>query len=295
MNWIRIATGITRDPSVIALSEAVGVSVPTTTGHVVGVLTSLPEGCPTGDLSGVSDATLEQWAMWRGRKGVFAAAFRAQLCDGQGVVRSWAKYNGSKLRELATDRERKKAAREAAKVQRMSGGNLPDNAGPSGPVRPLRDETRRDEQPYQQASLLPTDPIGTTRDRVAPKKPKPVKGDGPQFPHFSRDLCTEMHTLWVSKFGAIGYPLFRKEFGPLFTLAEADRPSSAPTDKDLRDALKSYVDLFTMGDGATFASAKRAAGCLSAIANVRREYANEPERRLEAVMRIIHGRNKAAA
>jgi hypothetical protein len=243
----------------------------------------------------VSDATLEQWAMWRGRKGVFAAAFRAQLCDEQGVMRSWAKYNGSKLRELATDRERKKAAREAAKVQRMSGGNLPDNAGPSGPVRPLRDETRRDEQPYLQASLLPIDPICTTRDRVAPKKPKPVKGDGPKFPHFSRDLCTEMHTLWVSKFGAIGYPLFRKEFGPLFTLAEADRPSSAPTDKDLRDALKSYVDLFTMGDGATFASAKRAAGCLSAIANVRREYANEPERRLEAVMRIIHGRNKAAA
>ena len=295
MNWIRIATGITRDPSVIALSEAVGVSVPTTTGHVVGVLTSLPEGCPTGDLSGVSDATLEQWAMWRGRKGVFAAAFRAQLCDEQGVMRSWAKYNGSKLRELATDRERKKAAREAAKVQRMSGGNLPDNAGPSGPVRPLRDETRRDEQHYLQASLLPIDPICTTRDRVAPKKPKPVRGDGPKFPHFSRDLCTEMHTLWVSKFGAIGYPLFRKEFGPLFTLAEAERPSSAPTDKDLRDALKSYVDLFTMGDGATFASAKRAAGCLSAIANVRREYANEPERRLEAVMRIIHGRNKAAA
>ena len=134
-----------------------------------------------------------------------------------------------------------------------------------------------------------------------PKAKKAPRDDGagetgkPNFPHFPMPLCLEMHALWVSKFGAVSVPAFRKEFGPLFTIAEADRPAMAPTNAELRDALKSYVELAPMGDGAAFATVRRAAAVLSAIANTRREYSQEPERRLDAIMRIIHGRNGRAA
>ena len=279
MNWIRIAVGITRDPSIIGLSEAVGVSVPTTTGHVVGVLTSMPEGCPTGDLSGVSDATLEQWGLWRGRRGVFASAFRAHLCDAQGVVRSWEKHNGASLRRAqeASDRAKKWREERKANAQRMR-----TDCVANAPRESLRNETRRD------------DTTTTNKQPIAPRK-RAAPGEGPKFPHFPMPLCLDMHALWVSKFGAVTIPVFRKEFGPLFTIAEADRPTTAPTNAELLAALKSYVDLAPMGDGAAYATVGRAAAVLSAIANARREYAQEPERRLDAVMRIIHGRNARAA
>jgi hypothetical protein len=279
VNWIRIAVGITRDPSIIGLSEAVGVSVPTTTGHVVGVLTSMPEGCPTGDLSAVSDATLEQWGLWRGRRGVFAAAFRAHLCDAQGVVRSWEKHNGASLRRAqeASDRAKKWREERKANAQRMR-----TDCVANAPRESLRNETRRD------------DTTTTNNQPIAPRK-RAAHGEGPKFPHFPMPLCLDMHALWVSKFGAVTVPVFRKEFGPLFTIAEADRPTTAPTNAELLAALKSYVDLAPMGDGATFATVRRAASVLSAIANARREYAEEPERRLDTVMRIIHGRPRLAA
>lgn len=150
MNWICIAVGIMRDPSVIALAEAVGVSVPTTTGHLVGVLTAMPEGAITGDLSAVSDATLEQWAMWRGPKGKFARAFRAQLCTEQGVVRSWEKYNGSAWRKLKADRERKKVERERRRVQRTSDGPSTgrplDTSRTSSGSPALQDKTRQNKE-----------------------------------------------------------------------------------------------------------------------------------------------------
>jgi hypothetical protein len=141
-----------------------------------------------------------------------------------------------------------------------------------------------------------TDPdLHTTDQRpIAPRK-RAAHGEGPKFPHFPMPLCLDMHALWVSKFGAVTVPVFRKEFGPLFTIAEADRPTTAPTNAELLAALKSYVDLAPMGDGATFATVRRAASVLSAIANARREYAEEPERRLDTVMRIIHGRPRLAA
>ncbi len=143
MNWIRIATGIMRDPTLVALSEALGVNVPCTTGHVVGVLTSLPEGAKTGDLSAVSDRTLEQWAMWKGKRGKFAAAFRTHLCDTQGVVRSWEKHNGAAIRRAGESAERAKTWREERKTNaKRTRSDRVANAQRTS----LRDETRRNEE-----------------------------------------------------------------------------------------------------------------------------------------------------
>ncbi len=177
MNWIRIATGIGRDSSLGAMSEALGVSVPTTTGHVVLVYTALAEGCVSGDLSDVADSVLERWAMWRGKRGRFAEVFRAQLCTPEGVVRSWSKYNGAKLRDMEADRERKRASREAAKLARESGGRPEDKNQTSGSRPPLRDVTRRDvtnNKEKTDRSVLPTAAAEPDRERSVDRSVDPL-------------------------------------------------------------------------------------------------------------------------
>lgn len=133
-------------------------------------------------------------------------------------------------------------------------------------------------------------PVPTTSTATIMAGEPLAAGKAPaKYPHFPRALCDEMHGLWVSKFGAVDYGTFRKALGPLFTHAEAARAEEAPTDGELRDALKAYTDLASRGDGATFATVHRAAAVLALIARARRAHAGDPERRLESTMRIIHG------
>lgn len=142
MNWIRIDVAIGRDASLGNIAGACGVSRVTATGHVLLVYTAMAEGCRNGDLATISDAVMEEWAQWRGKRGRFAVAFRAELCTQQGVVRSWEKYNGAKLRELESDRDRKRTARESAK---LSAGHPPEQPQTSDRRPPLRYETGRNE------------------------------------------------------------------------------------------------------------------------------------------------------
>jgi len=290
VNWIRIAVGIGRDPSVIALSRALGVSTPLTTGCCVLVFAEIPSVSRGGDLSGVSDDAIEAWAQWPGKRGKFAAAFRSHLCTDEGVVRSWEKHNGAAIRESDKAKDRMRMARERSRNTHERSPNV------TGTVRRTfaSDVTGRDE-----TVLLTTTDSGTA-DAAPPltlalapvAPPKPPKKPA-AFPHFPVPLCQQLHGLWVSTFGACDYPRFRKEFGPLFTLAEADRPAEAPTNAELAAALKSYADLAPLGLAARFANVSHAAGCLAAIARTRRELADDPSRRSDAVMRIIHGRAAA--
>ena len=288
MNWIRIAVGIMNDPSIHAVADASGVSVPTTTGHVVGLLTYLPEHARNGDVSGVSDATLERWAMWAGKRGRFAAAFRRYLCDAQGVVRSWEKHNGAMLREYDRQREKQKKYRDEMKKNRERTQNVPGTVGGTSSGTERNGTELTTKLPVRPVADAPAAPVLVMASPDADAKPKAVK-----FPHFPMPLCLEMHALWVSRFGAVDVSRFRNEFGPLFTIPEADRPASAPTNAELVEALKSYADLAPMGAGARFASVKRAAECLSAIAVTRRDHAGNAEARSQAVARIIHGKQAA--
>jgi hypothetical protein len=241
MNWICIATGIMRDPSIIALSEAVGVSVPTTTGHVVGVLTSLPEGSDTGDLSTVSDKTVEQWAMWGGKRGAFAAAFRAQLCDAQGVVRSWDKYNGRALRKMKADRERKRTARSKPAVQRTSGGQStgrPADIRETSERRPgLRDETRRDE--------VLTTPIGavSTGDAARRLTAAANKGIAEQFGEQPVPIRWDHPgtAATVAELDAAGVPTDEAERW-LFDLSRSKAPADGRPPRTLRYYAKAVVE-----------------------------------------------------
>jgi hypothetical protein len=151
-------------------------------------------------------------------------------------------------------------------------------------------------------STINVPPDGGAPVADAPVAPKERRGrppretqKAPAFPNFPQPLCENLYGLWISTFGAFDYGRFRKTLGPLFTIAEADRPPDAPTNAELAAALKSYADLAPMGTAARFANVNHAAGCLAAIARTRRDLAERPEQRADAVMRIIHGRPSAVA
>jgi len=167
MHWVRIAVSIMRNSDTTTLSGALGVSVPTTTGHLVGVYAGMAEEKSSGDLSAVSDVALEQWAMWTGKRGRFASAFRAQLCTAQGVVRSWEKYNGAAIRESDTDRARKTAARVAKKAGRPSGG-LPADGPADRPAIGTRDVTLRYDTVPQTTHKADDAVVRAAYDSIAP-------------------------------------------------------------------------------------------------------------------------------
>jgi hypothetical protein len=279
MNWIKIAVGIMRDPRIISLSEGVGVSVPTATGHVVGVLTALPEGCPTGDLSGVSDATIEQWAMWRGKKGEFAAVFRSQLCDTHGVVRSWEKHNGRAIQKAKDAAERTRLWREEQKAnaKRMHTDGIPNALRTA-----QRDETRRDVLHNNQTALGAGEPppLLLAAPQPAPKPTKKAKGEKnpATWPNFPSALSDVGFKTWLEKLGAVHYGVFRKAFAPIFDIPEADRPAVLPRDAELPRIIELYAVAIRGTRAAQFAKPEACAGKATQLAAAARE--PDPERRL---------------
>jgi hypothetical protein len=116
--WIKIATAITTDAKVVAIAKRCRVHDAEALGLIVSVLVSLPQLAPNGDVSEVSDATLERVAMWEGKRGVFAAHFRDVWCDA-GVVVSWEKWNGAVMREASKRAPRAKQWRDERNAARM--------------------------------------------------------------------------------------------------------------------------------------------------------------------------------
>lgn len=276
MNWIRIATGIMQDPSIHAVADATGVSVPTTTGHVVGVLTYLPEHARGGDLSGVSDTTLERWAMWTGKRGRFAAAFRAHLCTAQGLVRSWEKHNGAAIRDSDYDRERKKvkreadkAARRAADVRKVSAGQNPDSPPD---VHRRRDGTGRDGMLTATANSLGTGEPPRLLPAPVESKSKPK---GPKYPHFADEVCKAGYAAWLDKFGAVDYAAFRKAFAPVFNIPEADRPTALPRDAEMAKVIELYAIAIRGTRAAQFAKPANCAAFASQLATAARDPVSE--------------------
>lgn len=129
MNWIKVSTAIARDEKTIAIEDDCEVARAHAVGLVVNVLTMLATERPDGRVSEVRDAVLEGWAMWNGKRGRFAAAFRAAWAA-DGVVIGWDKWNGAAIREVQRERARKAEARKSAKalpdVRQLSAGHPPD-------------------------------------------------------------------------------------------------------------------------------------------------------------------------
>lgn len=119
IGWIRIDTAIADDPAIARMADALHVRRPEVVGLVVGVLAKMAAHAQNGDLSPVPDSLLEPWSGWTGKRGRFAAMFRAEFCDAGGVVRAWDKLNGQPIREAEADAARKRRERAAQAEQRQ--------------------------------------------------------------------------------------------------------------------------------------------------------------------------------
>lgn len=290
MNWIKVSVSIGRDGSIHELAEASGVAVPVAVGHFVLVLAAMAEGVLDGDLSGVRDSILEDWARWRGRNGRFAAALRAHLCTPEGVVRSWAKYNGTKLKDLEADRERKRAEREQRRLDRINASaqrspgrppdGPPDDSRTSPSCPPLRDVTRRDVT--RRDELTAEQPRGTVAKKPRPATPEPAAAKWPDFPLDARQAA---FAYWQEKIGTV-------EFG---VLVNAIGPHWKPDKADVcRMAVRDYCGLITRGRSAPFASPADLAKRLGALISNAERNRLDAATRTEQAKVILHGRQEAA-
>jgi hypothetical protein len=108
MPWIAISREIANDPKVHALAEATKLDVDACIGKLVRLFAAMAEHAPDGRLDHVPATTLEVWANWRGKRGLFAGAFLAGFAP-DGKVTAWERYNGAKIKKAERDRERLRA------------------------------------------------------------------------------------------------------------------------------------------------------------------------------------------
>lgn len=123
MEWVAIDIDIAGDPAVHRMAESLKIRVP----EVVGLLTltfgGMAKHSPDGRIAAVPDVLLETWAAWHGKRGRFATLFRAELCDTDGVVRAWEKYNGRNIRRAKAASERTRIWREKSERERALSAN----------------------------------------------------------------------------------------------------------------------------------------------------------------------------
>lgn len=118
MPWVAIDIHIASDPAVHRIAAALRIRVPEVVGLLSLTFAGMVQHAPNGELAGVPDTLLEEWARWHGKRGAFAVQFRAELTDETGLVRSWEKYNGANLRRLEGARERSRLYRENQERER---------------------------------------------------------------------------------------------------------------------------------------------------------------------------------
>jgi hypothetical protein len=150
VNWIKVSTGLMRDAKVGAIADACRCDIPKAAGMVLGVLLTIPSERPDANVADVPDATLEAWAMWTGRRGVFARAFRQAWCL-EGTVAAWEKWNGASQRELAAKKQRAKEWRESRSVSVTVSDTLADTV--RTPCAPKKEEGRGTTGNYEQEEV----------------------------------------------------------------------------------------------------------------------------------------------
>jgi hypothetical protein len=106
--WIRVDAASPRDPKIGNLASALGIHRSQALGLAVAVWCAMSEHAVDGNIARVSDATLEEWAGWPGRRGRFAPEFRSMFTDADGTVSGWSERQGALLTRMERDRQRHK-------------------------------------------------------------------------------------------------------------------------------------------------------------------------------------------
>lgn len=124
--WFRVDADAGDDPKVGRLADALGCDVVKAYGHMARVWGGMAHHADE-KLSDIADATLEQWALWSGKRGKFAKAFRLTCQAEDGALAGW--WRQAHLVEfMKKDRERKRRER-AAKASPASTDGPRTNGG----------------------------------------------------------------------------------------------------------------------------------------------------------------------
>jgi hypothetical protein len=118
MEWVAIDVHIAGDAVTHRLAGTFRLRVAEAAGLLTLVFAGMAQHAQDGSLTDVTDSQLEAWALWHGKRGALATFVRAQLCDDDGTVRAWEKYNGAAIREAKASRERMRVYRAKRRTER---------------------------------------------------------------------------------------------------------------------------------------------------------------------------------
>jgi hypothetical protein len=145
--WLRWDVETPNSDVASELAEALNIHVAQALGHYFACCSGFGAHRPDGNVHAVTDTTLEQWALWTGRKGRFAVAFRSRCMGENGIVRGWWRQDAL-LRKQAIDRAKPPFHRRGSPGGKSgvppgeSGGNPRGKIGGS-PEIPPGDGTER--------------------------------------------------------------------------------------------------------------------------------------------------------
>jgi len=127
MTWIRLDTDFTDHELIGTLAEALRIDPDRAAMTLIRVWGRLADFQPDGNLSRISDTTLEDWARWRGKRGGLAGVFRATCVDPtSGQVRGWWRQE-KLLQHQIEKRGRRRAADRTEDRQETGAAILPDS------------------------------------------------------------------------------------------------------------------------------------------------------------------------
>ena len=122
--WIRVNAALADDADVSTFGAALFHTREEwdATATASGLLCNLWSACvlhqEDGNIGGRTDEKIEEWARWRGERGVFAKAFR-KLFTRNGVIREWDDYQGTLIARRQHDRARKSAGKSRGMPQEV--------------------------------------------------------------------------------------------------------------------------------------------------------------------------------
>lgn len=107
MTWIRVESGIRGSAKIRRFATDLKIAPAAAVGHLVLLWGQVAEHVSSGDLSNTQDELLEEWALWTGRRGRFAKAYRAAFAP-SGTIHDWQEHQGKLIERRMRDRERKR-------------------------------------------------------------------------------------------------------------------------------------------------------------------------------------------
>jgi hypothetical protein len=177
---------------------------------------ALSQHCVGGNIADVPDSLLEEWAEWKGKRGVFASFVRQHHSRG-GIVNEYDDYSGR------LDARREKDRQRQAEWRKSHTPNAPDDT--LGNAYVTRDITstsplangvtiRNDTKRYE------TEVLTTKATTPAAPRRTPKAKSEPKYPHYPTDLCQRLFAKWDLEMAHIDYGTFRKETSIAFLTPE---------------------------------------------------------------------------